>query len=205
MTPTATIAELLAPILLQVSIATGVKPETMTSDTRDSPAAKARQVAMCLAVQLTSLPMADISAHFRRDITAVHYAMDRVLGRCATDPVAARQYKQLLGQRAPLRALHPYKTKKRRPAPAQPLPVIIASDIVATSTHGRVHELNERGATAKLKDAREQLAYWTMKKASALSDADRTQAAARILIWTGEVAACERRLRELTRTAALTA
>jgi hypothetical protein len=51
----------------------------------------------------------------------------------------------------------------------------------------------------KLKEARENRDYWTMRKAQATRELDRIQAAARITIWKGEVAACERRLRELTR------
>ena len=200
-----TTAELLAPILHQVSVATGVKPETMISDTRDSPAAKARQTAMCLAVQLTSLPLADISAHFRRDVTAIHYAMDRLLGRCATDPAAARQYQQLMGKRQALRQLHPYKEKKRRKAPAQPLPVLIASDMVAPSTHGRLDQLSESALRKKLAASEEELTYWQRKKFIAADERDRNAAGARVTLWQMDVNATRRRLRELTRSKALTA
>ena len=203
MNSTATSADLLTPILQQVAIATGVKPETMISDTRDSPAAKARQTAMCLAVQLTSLSFSDIAAHFRRDLTAVQYAMDRVLGRCATDPAAARQYQQLLGQRTPLRALRPYKERKRRPVLAQSLPVIIASDIVGTSTHGRLEQLSESSLRKKLAAAQEELTYWQRKKFTAADAKDRNAAGARVQIWQMDVDATQRRLRELTRTEAL--
>ena len=86
--------------------------------------------------------------------------------------------------------------------------LVTEEDCVATlspATHGRLHELRGSAIEAKLADARDQLAYWTLKKGSATTTGDRAQASARILIWTGEVAACERRLRELTRTEALTA
>jgi hypothetical protein len=205
MNSTATTAELLTPILQQVSIATGVKPETMISDTRDSPAAKARQTAMCLAVQLTTLSFSDIAAHFRRDLSAVQYAMDRVLGRCATDPVAARQYQQLMGQRTALRELRPYKERKRRPAPAQPLPVIIASDIVATSTHGRIDELGESTLRRRLISAEEDLIYWQGKKFRALDPREKSEAGARVQIWEMQVDAIRRQLQRLNRLETLTA
>jgi hypothetical protein len=65
--------------------------------------------------------------------------------------------------------------------------------------HGRLDELGANAVMRKLKGARDQKAYWTMRKAQATREMDRIQAAARITIWAGEVAACERRLRELTR------
>ena len=71
---------------------------------------------------------------------------------------------------------------------------------VHPSTHGCLSQLGANAVVRKLKEARDQKAYWTMKKAGALLPKDRIAAGARALIWTGEVAACERRLRELTRT-----
>lgn len=65
--------------------------------------------------------------------------------------------------------------------------------------HGRLEELGGNAVMRKLTHAREQVAYWTMRKASAPLHKDRLAAGARFLLWTGEVAACERRLRELTR------
>lgn len=68
------------------------------------------------------------------------------------------------------------------------------------TTHGYLHELTHKAVVRKLDDAEEQLAYWTAAKARAFRDQDRTQAAARILLWTGEVDAIRRRLREMNRT-----
>jgi hypothetical protein len=66
--------------------------------------------------------------------------------------------------------------------------------------HGRLDELGGNAVMRKLTNAREQAAYWRMRKASAALLKDRIDAGARELIWKNEVAACERRLRELTRT-----
>lgn len=71
---------------------------------------------------------------------------------------------------------------------------------VHPSTHGCLSQLGANAVMRKLTEARENRDYWTMKKVGALLPKDRIAAAARALIWTGEVAACERRLRELTRT-----
>lgn len=73
------------------------------------------------------------------------------------------------------------------------------------TTHGYLHELSHKAVVRKLDDAEEQLAYWTAAKARAFRDRDRTAAAARILLWTGEVEAIRRRLRELNRTGDLDA
>jgi len=197
-------SELIAPIVQQVSIATGVKPESMVGSSGDSPIAKARQTALCLAFQLTALNTYDIAGYFHRDVAALYYAMDRVVGRCTTDPVYRRHYKQLLGKRKPLRQLH---ARKRKPKVAKPadLPVTIASDIVAPSTHGSLHQLSKAATVRKLSAAEDQHTYWSGVKASSTSPEKRVAAGVRILIWAAEIAACQRRLRELTRTETLTA
>jgi hypothetical protein len=66
--------------------------------------------------------------------------------------------------------------------------------------YGYLHELTHKAVVRKLDDAEEQLTYWTAAKARAFRDHDRTQAAARVLLWTGEVEAIRRRLREMNRT-----
>lgn len=72
-------------------------------------------------------------------------------------------------------------------------------------TNGRLDQLIPRAVEAKLEDARENLRYWTACKASATDTQARSHAAARVLIWTGEVAACQRRLQDLPPAAAATA
>lgn len=70
---------------------------------------------------------------------------------------------------------------------------------VTSASHGHLSELGPVFVDRKLADAREQLAYWTMRKGQAERERDRIEAAARITLWKGEVAACERRVRELNR------
>lgn len=201
-TATTTPEEVAAPFLEQVSIATGIKVETLLGSSVDHPANKARQTAIALIYQLTLLGCGTIGSIFRRDHKAVYYSLNRVAGRVANDPVYARHIAQLVGRREIHRPIPEPGQGRNRPKVAGQAESI---STLSPATHGRTDQLNERAVTAKLEDAREQLAYWTMKKARAFTDADRNQASARILIWTGEVTACERRLRELTRTEALTA
>jgi hypothetical protein len=69
------------------------------------------------------------------------------------------------------------------------------------STNGRLDQLGGPALHQKLKEARENLAYWRMAKAAAPLHCDRIDAAARVLAWTAEVEACERRAVELSKAA----
>lgn len=84
-------------------------------------------------------------------------------------------------------------------------PKTIASDIVGASTHGRLDQLNESTLRRRLIDAEDQLTYWQGAKFRALHQRDKHAAGARVTLWEMQVAAIHRRLRELNRTAALTA
>lgn len=191
-----------APFLDQVSIATGVRVDTLLGPSTDCNANKARQTAIALIYQLTPIGIHTIGDIFRRDHKSIYYALNRVSGRASTDPGYARHLRQLIGQRQILRPLAEPVARGTRP---QLVPETETVSTISPSTHGRLHELKPKAIDAKLQDAREQLAYWTMKKATATSAGDRSAAAARLLIWTGEVDACERRRREIDRTEAITA
>lgn len=75
----------------------------------------------------------------------------------------------------------------------------VSYDSVTPSSHGRLEELGPMFVQRKLTDARDQVAYWTMRKGQAERERDRIEAAARITLWKGEVVACERRMREINR------
>ena len=75
----------------------------------------------------------------------------------------------------------------------------LSYDTVTPASHGLLHELGPMFVQRKLTDARDQVTYWTMRKGQAERERDRIEAAARITLWKGEVAACERRVRELNR------
>lgn len=81
-------------------------------------------------------------------------------------------------------------------------PKTIASDIVGVSTHGRLDQLNESALRRRLIDAEDQLTYWQGAKFRALHQRDKLAAGARVNLWEMQVAAIQRRLRELNRATA---
>lgn len=63
----------------------GLSPNTMTSDDRRKEVSHPRQVAMCLAVELTRHSIADIGRFFNRDHTTVLHALKSLPKRCEAD------------------------------------------------------------------------------------------------------------------------
>jgi hypothetical protein len=204
MKTTATIPDSVRSLFAQVTADTGIQSLTLLGHTSDGPVCKARQTLVGLIYQLTDITLHDIAGIFRRDVGTIYYSLDRVRARLMADPGYARQYARLLGKRPVTRKFRPASAKARSGPPAA-RPVRSHQSILATSTHGTLDQLRGDAVQAKLADAREQLAYWTMAKARSSRDQDRNEAAARILVWTGEVAACERRLRDFNDTADSTA
>jgi hypothetical protein len=204
---TSTATDLADGFLQQVHVATGIRIATMLGDSTDAPARAARYTCLALIFQLTEITVHDLGGIFRRDTGSVYYALKRVRTRLLGDPVYARQYTALIGQRPVIRQLPAPASTGGKQKLQQACERINGGGgfHVTTATHGALHQLNRRAADKKLRDAREQRAYWTMAKASATRAEDRNAAAARLLIWTAEVDACERRLRELTRTETLPA
>lgn len=62
----------------------GLHPNAMTSNDRRKEVSHPRQVAMCLAVELTRHSIADIGRFFNRDHTTVLHALKSLPKRCET-------------------------------------------------------------------------------------------------------------------------
>jgi chromosomal replication initiator protein len=76
-----------------------VSPEQLLSPSRGAPVARARQVAMYLARELTELSLPEIARAFnRRDHTTVMHAVKRVDERSTADPGLSRTLEELSGR-----------------------------------------------------------------------------------------------------------
>jgi hypothetical protein len=187
-----------AAIIAQVAQVTGHRAETILGHSKDSPISKARYMAMLLVYQLTPLRHDEIAAAFQRDRSLLDHAKKRVVQLLARDPAFARNYRQLIAGRPVLRELEGRNTLRRKPHGCAKLEG-------RADTHGSIPQLNAKACDQRLKQAREEAAHWTMKKASAANSEARAAAGVRLTLWSQQVEACERRLRELARTEALPA
>jgi hypothetical protein len=189
----------------QVHQTTGILVPTITGPSNAAPARAARYTAIALIYQTTDIPVDDIGGCFRRDRNAVHYALDRVRDRLVSDAGFVRQYTGLIGKRPILRQLPAPRSKcgvKKLRATRAGINAG-GGTFVHVTTHGALHQLGPKALDRKLEEAKEQLSYWTAAKVRAIREEDRTNAAARVLLWTGEVKACERRAQELAPAATL--
>jgi hypothetical protein len=80
--------------------------------------------------------------------------------------------------------------------------VLGGTNYVTPATHGHLPELSRTSVNERLNEAEAQLTYWSGAKARALSDTARSEAAARVTIWEGELRAIKARLAELSTAAA---
>lgn len=199
----------LAGILADVSRLTEVSVEQLTSSDRASgPVTSARHLCMALVRVQAGLSLEELSTLWQRDRTSIISALYRFADRLPQEPLLARLYHDLLAGRKIRRHLlngeHTRRLAERLANPSARSKTI-PSDVVGKSTHGLIEELAEPVLRRRLIDAEEQLTYWQGAKFRAARDQDRTESGARVTLWEMQVAAIGRRLRELTRSEALTA
>lgn len=189
-------ADLAQPILAAVSAATGIGIPVLLGKTQGHHATMARQTALALIYQSSDLDSITIASIFRRDSGVIYYSLERVRQRLSADADYAEQYGELLAGVTVRRELPAYHRAIPRPVVRRIAP---RTRPLAASTHGRADQLTAVALKAKLADAREQVAYWKMKKASSARQDHRLDAGVRLTLWTAEEAALERRLRHLNR------
>ena len=169
----------------------------------------ARTLVWALLRVTGGLSLAEIGHLYGRDETSIQTALYRLGDRLPQEPDLAGDYLALLKGRKIrchlLNAVHTArlveKLKRHQERPSG----MIASDHLGKSTHGKVAELNETAVRRSLAEAEEQLTYWQGARFRASREQDRAAAGARVQLWEMHVAALHRRLRELARTATLTA
>lgn len=197
-------------ILADVARITGVPVDLITGTGRASlPVNTARSLCMAVMRVTAGLTLDELGTLWQRDFSSIQTTLYRFGDRLPQEPELAAQYHALLkGRTIRKHLLNPVHTgrlaeklKRRQQRPANE----IASDHLGKSTHGNLEELNESSLRGRLREAEEQLTYWQGARFRAGRDQDRTAAGARVTVWEMQVAAINRRLRELARTEALTA
>lgn len=172
-------------------------------------ACTARSLVWALLRVVGGLSLAQIGELYGRDESSIQTALYRLGDRLPQEPDLAGDYLALLKGRKIrchlLNAVHTARLCERLKRHQERPSGMIASDHLGKSTHGNVAELNEPSVRRALAEAEEQLTYWQGARFRAAREQDRTAAGARVQIWQMQVAACQRRLRELSRTGALTA